>query len=773
MNRVMKIFATGPEQDQVAGLYTILEKYEGFVLADVPAEQVPDVSKSFLAEDITDLYAITIHGQQLDTSHKRIDELGKTLAHPSYKSKEEKTLSKGKHHYLVQFIGPIKKEWLAGVKKAGGELRDPFSDFTYIVRTAEENIQQITALPYVRWAGHLPYDARIERTLLEKSSSKRGGASTLPRTRLIPDVYTIEFFGPEDVTRAVPAVKKLGFKILVEDAKAKILIVESTKEGAQQLASIKDLSTVHGIRKIRERAVNRTSNDVAAGIMGTASSMATGLKLSGKGETIGICDTGIDTGDPAHIHQDFQGRVSYIKSYPITPDFTSFITNPGGNDGAADLDSGHGTHVAGSVLGSGAGSAGLPDTSGPVRGLAYKAKLVFQAVEQEMKWKNPGDLARYGRYLLAGIPTDLSKLFQDAYAKGARIHSNSWGGGKPGEYDEQCRQLDQFVWDKKDFCVLVAAGNDGTDKDGDGKINFTSVTSPATSKNCITVGACENRRTEFNSERYGKWWPSDYPSSPFKNAPMADNPDQVAAFSSRGPTRDNRLKPEVVAPGTFILSTRSTMIALNNTAWAPFPPSRQYFYMGGTSMATPLTAGAVTLIREYLRTKKKIKSPSAALLKAALIAGATRLPGITPAGAIADNHQGYGRVNIDAVLAVPGPATSNFLDMAPGLTTGAVHSVTIQLQSGSVPLRVVLAFTDYPGSSLINNLNLIVTAPDGKKWVGNQRVGGPVTLDATNNVEVIDISNPVTGSWRIDVIGANIPKGPQDFALVYIGHVAG
>src|SRR6185295_4168452 len=199
------------------------------------------------------------------------------------------------------------------------------------------------------------------------------------------------------------------------------------------------------------------------------------------------------------------------------PDFDKYIKNPGGDDGLADVDEGHGTHVAGSVLGSGALSAGLPGLKGPIRGLAYQAKLVFQAVEQELKWKNPADLEENGRFLLAGIPNDLTELFKQAYQKGARIHSNSWGGGKPGEYDEQCRQLDQFVWDNKDFCVLVAAGNDGTDKDGDGKINFKSVTSTATAKNCITVGACENLRTKFNSEVYGDWWPDDYPSAPFKN----------------------------------------------------------------------------------------------------------------------------------------------------------------------------------------------------------------------------------------------------------------
>ena len=129
---------------------------------------------------------------------------------------------------------------------------------------------------------------------------------------------------------------------------------------------------------------------------------------------------------------------------------------------------------------------------------------MFQAVEQEMKWKPSAPAtSRRSATCSPAFPSNLGPLFQFAYSKGARIHSNSWGGGDPGAYDDQCRQFDQFVWKHKDFCFVVAAGNDGTDKDGDGKINLMSVTSPGTAKNCITVGACENMRPEFDAETYG------------------------------------------------------------------------------------------------------------------------------------------------------------------------------------------------------------------------------------------------------------------------------
>ncbi|MCK7496522.1 MAG: S8 family serine peptidase [Comamonadaceae bacterium] len=366
---------------------------------------------------------------------------------------------------------------------------------------------------------------------------------------------------------------------------------------------------------------------------GHCRSLATNsLGLSGKGETIAVCDTGLDTGDPAGIHPDFAGRVAWIKSYPITPDFNSYIKNPGGNDGPADLDSGHGTHVAGSVLGNGTASQDLAGTSGPIRGTAHAARLVFQAVEQELQWKNPADAQDYGRYLLAGIPADLGTLFADAYRKGVRIHSNSWGGGDPGEYDEQSEQLDRFVLEAAHL-LRAGCGRQRRHRCRRRRRDQPHERDLAGDRQELHHGRRlrEPACPAFNSETYGKWWLGDYPVAPFRNDPMADDSAQVVAFSGRGPTRDGRSKPEVVAPGTFILSTRSTQIAANNQAWAAFPPSKLYFHMGGTSMATPLAAGAVGLIREYLRRHQRVGSPSAALLKATLILGAQRLPGYAAA----------------------------------------------------------------------------------------------------------------------------------------------
>ena len=424
------------------------------------------------------------------------------------------------------------------------------------------------------------------------------------------------------------------------------------------------------------------------------------------------------------------------------------------------------------MLGSGVSSAAIPGLGSPIRGLAYGAKLVFQAVEQECKWKNPADYKKYGRYLLVGIPADLKTLLSTTPTRRALASTRTRGAAAtPARTTNSAGRSTNSSGSTRTSASSLPPGNDGTDSDRDGRINPMSVSSPGTAKNCITVGACENKRPDFDSERYGDWWASDFPVAPFKADPMADDPNEIVAFSSRGPTKDKRFKPEVVAPGTFVLSTRSTMIAPNNTAWAAFPPSKLYFFMGGTSMATPLVSGAVAVLREYLRKKQQIGNPSAALLKAALIAGATRLAGYAPTGAVVDNQQGYGRVNLDTVIAPQAPASSRFTEVRPGLKTGQLSSRKLTVKSNGRPLRIALAWSDAPGPTLVNNLNLIVTAPDGRKFVGNQRRNGPLTLDATNNAELVHVEKATAGVWRVDVVGSNVARGPQDFALVSIGHV--
>jgi hypothetical protein len=189
-------------------------------------------------------------------------------------------------------------------------------------------------------------------------------------------------------------------------------------------------------------------------------------------------------------------------------------------------------------------------------------------------------------------------------------------------------------------------------------------------------------------------------------------------------------------------------------------------------MATPLVAGATALLRQFLRTKKKIRRPSAALLKATLIHGAERMDyrysSDTRKG-LYDMEQGWGLVNVQRSLDRT-PAEIRYIDRKKGLKTGQAISITADVISSEMPLKVTLVWTDYPGQSLINNLNLIVTEPDGKRFNGN--VFEPPfdsSLDISNNVESVFIPDPISGVYKIEVVGSNVAEATQDYALVYSG----
>jgi subtilase family serine protease len=187
--------------------------------------------------------------------------------------------------------------------------------------------------------------------------------------------------------------------------------------------------------------------------------------------------------------------------------------------------------------------------------------------------------------------------------------------------------------------------------------------------------------------------------------------------------------------------------------------------MGGTSMATPLTSGAVALVREYLRTKRAIASPSAALVKALLIAGAHRLPATGAATYVLDSDQGYGRVDLDRSL-----KTVLLTSEGAGLATGQLAGSAVSVTSVGKTLRIALAYSDFPGERLVNNLNLVVVDPAGKTYVGNQRriANASLAADSNNNVELVQVANARKGTWSISVVASNVPKGPQDYALAAV-----
>ena len=771
----------------------ILAEYEDYVLARASDEQV-EVLRATGYE--VERYEMPAMAQPAAKGRRDIN----TETLPAPWGPPPSAYGPGQHYYLVEFIGPVKQEWLDQIAANGGGVKSPVPPTGYIVALDEPAYNWLISAPgYVLRVSHYGAEMRLSPDLLDNIQAdpviSRGGVheeaanrDIRPPTIRVTNTFLLNFFEADDLQLALPAIRKLG-GVPGDVAPGSTMLTVSFKPNVADLPTkVEQLAYLHGVSSVGPYVLRQLRNDIATGLMGGKEVLPpSGLGLSGRGEVVGVADSGLDTGDPATIHPDFSGRVAAFHSWPVSSDWASVVTNVGEDDGPADTRSGHGTHVTGSVAGN--GTASLAVQPAPVRGLAFEATMVFQAVEQRLKWTTAYRNAYYQRYRtyppdygLAGLPVDLQTLFKQAYDAGARVHNNSWGGGDFGVYDEYCEAVDRFMWEHKDFLILFAAGNDGSDGDRNGIVDSGSITPPATAKNCLTVGAAESVRAQGGYQSgWGQLWPSDYPSGDLRTDKPSDNAADLAAFSSRGPTRDQRFKPDVVAPGTNILSTRSQALASGaNPGWGAWSKSNKYMFDGGTSMATPLTTGAAAVVRQYLRQVKRRATPSAALVKATLLHGAQRVRyrlAPAPDGVLWDNAQGWGHVTLNTVLAPPANVSVRWYDQRQGLNTGQSWRWSCTVADAAVPLALTLAWTDYPATAgvypnLVNDLDLVVTSPSGKTYYGNGQIGQPGGApDRVNNVERIVIPQPEPGRYTIRVRGFNVPRGPQDFALVYSGGI--
>lgn len=412
------------------------------------------------------------------------------------------------------------------------------------------------------------------------------------------------------------------------------------------------------------------------------------LGLSGAGQIISTSDSGIDTGDLETMHADLANQICGISVV----------------EGCADHDGiGHGTHTAGSIVGDGTMSGGK------IRGTAWGAKLFAWFCGKD------GDRGIY-------TPETVEELFQpDQENCPAYIHSGSWGSSQAGAYTTQCVDMDKFVWEHPDFLPVFSAGNDGS--------NGGTIGSPAAAKNVLTVGATQNLRTKGGMT--------------LKNG----NPKETGEYSSRGPCKDGRIKPDVAAPGTGILSTRAHGIDYSYGNYDEY-----YAYDTGTSMACPLTAGAVALVREWLVERQGFEDtddarPTAALMKAVITGGAkdAEKPG---------NDQGWGRVDLQETLA-PSDRAIKLFDRLP-FAAGEEFVWEVET-TNDAPLDVQLAWVDYPGTAagdagakkLVNDLDLTVEPldSDGEIHYGN----GGAAPDSMNNVESVRLASVKPGKYLIRV----------------------
>jgi serine protease AprX len=642
--------------------------------------------------------------------------------------------AKDSDYIIVQTKQPLDRSQRAQLAKAGARIIESVPGDAYICHFPKTDLKKVRDLPFVSWAELYPRAVKIAPSLRDLAPRPAGVKAVsamlaepgrLDSTRKTVDVVLHRDVDPKKAAKHVAEAAHLALAQL-NVGHGKIRLVVKARR-------LEDLAALDEVRHIEEILPRKLHNSVARQVLRVpTTNPAPGDE--GAGETVAVADTGFDKGSTTDVHPAFKGRVK--KLYAL------------GRPGRKDDPDGHGTHVAGSVLGD-----GLSNTEGAVRGTAPKAKLVLQSVLD----------ADDG---LGGLPDDLHDLFNAPYTRDkARIHTNSWGSvGNFGVYDQQAQELDDFVYEHRDMLICFAAGNEGADKNANGQIDLNSVTPPGTAKNCLTVGACENNRPN-KTLTYGQGWPSDFPANPIKSDRVANNPEGLVAFSSRGPINDGRIKPDVVAPGTYILSTRSRVT--HSQGWG-LSSDPLYMFEGGTSMATPLVAGCVAVVRAFLRTSHGIKKPSAALLKALIINGARDIMGQyvpSEAAAIPNNNEGFGRVDLQAVVGPYSIGESlSFFDENKALDTGKTQEQTVTIPVGAKLLKVTLVWTDPAGDGLQSDLDLTVMA-GGVERHGNMPPGS-TSFDRTNNVEQVLWTSIPAGTATVKVNAHKVTTAPQNFALV-------
>ena len=684
-------------------------------------------------------------------------------------------------YFIVQFAGPVQQSWKDAVTAEGAEILAYIPDFAFKVRMNPSIAKRVEGLSSV--SAVVAYQPEFKFG----SDLNRDG-----ETRM----YQVRIESGSDFGAVRSLVARTGAEVLGFDGD--LMFVAANGAFVDAVAQVDDVASINNfyLNQTFTAPNGPKPNDYAvANIIGA--NVAHSRGYDGSSQTVAVADTGLGGGTTTTAHRDMpSSRITTIYNWRGVDDSCWTITD----DGAVDVDSGHGTHTAGSVL-----SGGAPNGIG--KGSAPAANLVFQATENWATMKGICALYYPSGYYLTGLPTDLNQLFQQAYNAGARVHSNSWGSAVAGDYTANSVGADTFMWNNRDMVITFSAGNEGIDANSDGVIDNDSIGAPGTAKNVITVGASENQRSDnypcdtsltytacatqggVNSIfTWGSAWPADYPANPIKDDVSANSVWQMAAFSSRGPTDDGRIKPDVVAPGSWILSTYSDLYQQGydaspnpkNNAWQydgyGFPYDAYYKYLSGTSMSNPLTAGGAAVVRDYYN-KAYALNASSALVKATLINSAVDMQDENNDGVndndfpIPNNHEGWGRINLDAAT----DGTIAYVDEGTGLSTGS--NASFQVTSTGGPLKVTVVWTDYPSTdtatiNLVNDLDVTVSGPSGT-FRGNVFSGGwsatGGSADRRNNVENVYIQNAAAGTYTVTVNGFNVPNGPQKFALAVDG----
>ncbi|WP_148614135.1 Calx-beta domain-containing protein [Nocardioides rubriscoriae] len=676
----------------------------------------------------------------------------------------------GRQLRLVQFSGPVRPSWYAGLARLGTVVTY-VPDNSYLVWTTGSGAaaleRQADTTAYTRYSG--PFDPyyRLAPPLRGKQAPDAG-----------PVDVTVQAVSGPDGDAALSAVSA-GREVLSPAYDLGGLVTTSVRVPVGRLDEIASMAPVVNVEPyVAPTLDDEVQDQLLAGNVQTVGgkTVPTGpgylAWLAEKGfptdpaayPKVVVVDDGIDNGSTTPVHADFYelGNGSDNNSRLLS---NANCTT----DATANAVGGHGNLNAGIVGGySDRVGATFADAGGYQRGLGVSPYGRLGGVKI---------FANSGPYSISGCSGTDAGVVARVWSTGAGISTNSWGANVGGAYDASARAYDLLTRDAssvdpgdQELLHVFSAGNAGS--------GANTIGSPGTAKNVLTVGATENVRDQGTPDGCA--------------TADGDSDSDIATFSSRGPTDDGRVKPELVAAGTHVQGPASQDPGFNGTGvCGPAAGQGNYYPVGqtlytwssGTSHSTPAVAGAASLLQNYYgRVLAPGATASPAMLKA-LLANTPRYldGGLGTGDVLPSNSQGYGVPDLGALFEdaphrlVSDQAVTFTASGQSRVRAGTVHDTT-------QPVRVTLAWTDAAGPTVgnayVNDLDLEVTA-GGLTYRGNvfgtdglSATGG--SADAKNNLESVFLPAGTSGPVSVRVVATNIAGdalpgsgGPleQDFAL--------
>jgi hypothetical protein len=732
---------------------------------------------------------LELNSQSLDTRSPATRSLRKTVASPD-----------GKRLHLFQFVGPIKPEWRQALQETNAHILAYIPQNAYLIYADAPALARIQARPEMegalQWDGPFLDDYKFRPDIRPVEDH---GKPQLQETVVCTIQLVVDPDANPVTLRLIDKWKRTPIRSRFSVLNYQNVVVALPADRLKDIAARPDVIAIQQYSAPRKHD-ERQAQIVAGNLTGTQPSGPGYLAwLAGKGFTqaqidasgfvVDVSDSGIDNGTttPGHFALHTLGdtargsRVAYSRLFG-TPNFDSTLQ---GCDGHGNLNA----HlIAGYDAFSGfphSDSGGFSYGLGVCPFVRIGASVVFDPNE----FTDP----------------DSTELQTQAYNSGARISNNSWGATNGAAYDSAAQLFDALVRDvgesakNRGMIMVFVAGNEGDQGE-------YTVNSPGTAKNVITVGASESVRSL--SIANGGNDASGRDACDVSDS-VANSADDVIDFSSRGPCRDGRMKPDLVAPATHVTggapqsspppaptgigSALPCFDSLGICALfgsgtpgdpANFFPLNQEFYSvsSGSSHAAPAVSGACALLRQYF-INQHLTPPSPAMTKAFLMNSARYLNGSNANDTLWSPRQGMGGLNLGTAFDGVARLLRDQAAVDVFTASGQTRAFSGSVADPTKPLRVTLAWTDAPGSTtagqaLVNDLDLTVTLGD-QVYLGNvfngafSAAGG--AADWLNNVESVFLPAGTSGTFTVTVTAANIaadglaPNGTtprQDFALV-------